>query len=95
MHATLRPKKMFPMYIDHIHSLTKRARWKVTKVHLYYTFEQEPLEKEYILSNQMARQEAVVRGDDTQANFWKLLNNANFGFFDCRDNYQNKPTPNL
>ena len=29
------------------------------------------------------------RGDDVQAKFWKLLNNANFGF-DCRDNSQNK-----
>ena len=34
-HPTLRPKKRFPMYIDHIHFLTTRAGWKVTKVHLY------------------------------------------------------------
>ena len=57
MQATLCPKKRFPMYIDHIHFLTKRARWKVTKVHLYYSFEQEPFKKEYILGNQRARQE--------------------------------------
>ena len=88
-HATLYPKKQFPMYIDHIHFLTKKAWWKVTKVHNYYTFEQEPFKKEYILGNQRARQEAVARGDDVQANFWKLLNNADFGF-DCRDNSQNK-----
>ena len=31
----------------------------------------------------------MARGDDVQANFWKLLNNVNFGF-DCRDNSQNK-----
>ena len=31
----------------------------------------------------------MVGGDDVQANFWKRLNNANFGF-DCRDNSQNK-----
>ena len=77
------------MNTDHIHFLTKRAGWKVTKVHLYYTFEQEPFKKEYILGNQRARQEAMARGDEVQANFWKLLNNANFGF-ECRDNSQNK-----
>ena len=50
-HATLHPKKRFPISIDHIHFLTKKARWKITKVHLYYTFEQEPFKKEYILGN--------------------------------------------
>ena len=53
------PKKRFPMFIDHIHFLTKRAGWKVTKVHAHYTFEQEPFKKEYVLGNQRARQEAV------------------------------------
>ena len=28
-------------------------------------------------------------GDDVQGNFWKLLNNSNFGF-DCKDNSQNR-----
>ena len=69
--------------------MTERAGWKVTKVHAHYSFEQEPFKKEYILGNQRARQEAVARGDDVQANFWKLLNNSNLGF-DCRDNSQNK-----
>ena len=88
-HTTRSPKKRFPMFIYHIHFLTKRAGWKVTNVHLYYIFEQEPFKKEYILGNQRARQETVTRGDDVQGNFWKLLNNANFGF-DCRDNSQKK-----
>ena len=77
------------MYIDRIYFLTKRAGWKVTKVHLYYTFEQGPFKKEYILGNRRAGQEVVARGDDVQANFWKLLNNVNFGF-DCRNNSQTK-----
>ena len=88
-HATLDPKKIFPMFTDHINVLTGRAGWKVTKVHAHYSFEQEPFKKENILGNQRARQEAVARGDDVQVNFWKLLNNSNFGF-DCRDNSQNK-----
>ena len=88
-HATLHSKKRFPVFIDHIHFLTRRAGWKVNKVHHYYTFEQEPFKKDYILGNQKARQAAVARGDNVQANLWKLLNNANFGF-ECRDNSQNK-----
>ena len=40
-HATLDPKKRFPMFIDHIHFLTERAGWKLTKVHPHYTFEQK------------------------------------------------------
>ena len=88
-HATLKRKKYFPMFLNHIDFLTKRAGWRVTKVYSNCTFELEPFKKDYILSNQIARQEAVARADDVQANFWKLLNNANFGF-DCRNNSQNK-----
>ena len=88
-HATLDPNKCFPMFIDYIHFLTKTAGWTVTKVHHYYTFEQEPFKKDYILGNQKSRQEAVAQWGDVQGNFYKLLNNANFGF-DCRDNLQNK-----
>ena len=61
-HATLDRKKRFLMFIDHIHFLTKRAGWKVTKVHVHYSFEQELFKKDYILGNQHARQEAVARG---------------------------------
>ena len=43
MHATLCSKKRFPMFIDHIHFLTRRVSWKVNYIHYYYTFEQEPL----------------------------------------------------
>ena len=67
-HTTLDHKKRFSMFIDHIHFLTERARWKVTKVHAHYTFEQELFKKDYIPGNQRAKQE-VARGDDAQANF--------------------------
>ena len=88
-HPTLLPKRRFPMFINHLYFLINWAGWKVTNVHQYYTFEQEPFKKEYILGNQKSRQAVVAKGDDVQANFWKLLNNANFGF-DCRDHSQNK-----
>ena len=58
-------------------------------MHKYYTFEQEPFEKEYILGNHRSRQAAMAKGDDVRANVWKLLNNANFRF-DCGGNSQNK-----
>lgn len=64
------------MYIEHIHFLTKRAGWKVTKVQSYYTFEQERFKKQYILGDQRTKQEAVALGVDMQANFWKLNNDA-------------------
>ena len=67
--ATPKPKKRFPMYVDHIHFLVKRAGWKVTNVNRYYTFEQDPFKKEHILRNQKTKQAAVARGDDVQANF--------------------------
>ena len=51
-HATLRSKKRFPMFIDHIYFLTRRAGWKVNNVHHYYTFEKEHFKKDYILGNQ-------------------------------------------
>ena len=41
-HATLKAKKRFPMFLDHIDFLTKRAGWKVTKVYSHFTFKQEP-----------------------------------------------------
>ena len=77
------------MHIDHIHFLTKRAGWAVTNVYSYYTFEQEPFIKGYMLGNQRARQDAAANGDDVQGNFWKLLNNSNFGY-GCAENSQNK-----
>ena len=77
------------MYVDHIQFLTSRAGWEVTRVYSHYNFEQECFKKEFVLGNQRARQEVVARGDDVQGNFYKLMNNSNFGFH-CRDNLQNR-----
>ena len=44
-HTTLDHKKRFPLFIDHIHFLTKRAGLTVTKVYHYYTFEQKLFKK--------------------------------------------------
>ena len=45
-----------------------------------------------MLGNQRARQKTVAKNDDAQANFYKLMNNSNFGY-DCRDHSQNRSIP--
>ena len=37
-HATLKPKKLFLIFLDHMDFLTKRADWKVTKVYSHFAF---------------------------------------------------------
>ena len=37
-HATLKPKKLFLIFLDHMDFLTKRADWKVTKVYFHFAF---------------------------------------------------------
>ena len=42
--------------------------------------------KEFVISNQVARQNAKT---PKEKNFYKLMNNANFGY-DCRNNFKNR-----
>ena len=58
----------------------KRAGWHITKVYLYFTFEQECFKKNFILMNQKSRQEAK---NSIEKDFYKLMNNSNFSY-DCR-----------
>ena len=37
-HATLKPKKLFLIFLDHMDFLRKRADWKVTKVYSHFAF---------------------------------------------------------
>ena len=63
----------------------KRAGWKVTKIHSHLTFDQEPSKRNFIIMNQTSRQKAK---DDVTKDFFKLMNNSNFGY-DCRNNLDN------
>ena len=81
-HATLFPKTCIPLYIEDLRFLIKRAGWKVTKLYCHFTFEQDTTKKEFVLMNQKSRQNAK---NNIEENFYKLMNNANFGF-DCRNN---------
>ena len=66
--------------------MIKRARWLVTKIYKHYTFvEQAKFKQEFILMNQKARQKGT---SPVERDFYKLLNNANFGI-GCRNNIDN------
>ena len=84
-HATMFPKNFIPLYLEDLRFLIKRAGWCVTKLYSHITFEQDAFKKEFVLMNQTSRQNAK---NNTEKDFFKLMNNANFGF-DCRNNASN------
>ena len=84
-HATMFPKNCIPLYIEDLRFLIKRAGWIVTKLYSHFTFEQDAFKKDFVLMNQKLRRNAK---NDIEKNFYKLMNNANFGF-DCRNNANN------
>ena len=84
-HATLLPKTCIPLYIEDLRFLIKRSGWKVTKLYSHFTFEQDTFKKDFVLMNQKSRQNAK---NNIEKDFYKLMNNANFGF-DCRNDANN------
>ena len=84
-HANLFKKCFIPLYLEDLNFCIKRASWKVTKIHSHLTFEQEPFKRNFIIMNQTSRQKAK---DDVTKDFFKLMNNSNFGY-DCRNNLDN------
>ena len=73
------------MYLEDLVFCIKRAGWKVTKIHSHLTFEQSRFKKKFILMNQKSRQESK---NSVEKDFYKLMNNSNFGY-DCRNNIDN------
>ena len=73
------------MYLEELAFVIKRAGWKVTKIHAHLTFEQKRFKQKFILMNQKSRQESK---NDIEKDFYKLMNNSNFGY-DCRNNLDN------
>ena len=65
--------------------MTTRAGWKVTKIYDRYTFKQDTFKKDFVVMNQNARKTAKTK---VEKDFYKLLNNSNFGN-DCRNNLGN------
>ena len=84
-HATLFQKRFKPLYLEHSSFLINRAGWKVTKLYSHYSFEQECFKRNFILMNQKSRQNAKT---SIEKDFFKLMNNANFGY-DCHNDLDN------
>ena len=79
-------KKIFVyIYAEDLYFLTTRAGWKVTKIYDHYTFKQDTFKRDFVVMNQDARKVAKTK---VEKDFYKLLNNSNFGN-DCRNNLGN------
>ena len=80
-------KKFFflRIYLEDLVFCIKRAGWKVTKIHSHLTFEQKRFKQKFILMNQKSRQQSK---NNVEKDFYKLMNNSNFGY-DCRNNLDN------
>ena len=81
-HSTMNKKFLVPLYAENLKSLMERCCWTVTKIHPNFTFRQEMFKKGFMVSNQVARQIAKT---PTEKNFYKLENNANFGYHCCNN----------
>ena len=84
-HANLFKKIFLPKYLEDIVFCIKGAGWKVTKIRAHLTFEQKRFKQKFILMNQRSRQES---NNSVEKDFYKLVNNSNFGY-DCRNNLDN------
>ena len=84
-HTNLFRKLFLPMYLEDLTFCIKRAGWKVTKIHAHLTFEQSRFKRNFILMNQKLRQ---LSKNKLEKDFFKLMNNSNFGY-DCRNNLDN------
>ena len=83
MHSTLKKEKIFVnIYAEDLYFLTTRTGWKVTKIYDHYTFKQDTFKKDFVVMNQNARKTAKT---SVEQDFYKLLNNSNFGN-ECRSN---------
>ena len=81
-HATLYQMRFQPQHLEHLSFLINRAWWKVTKLYYHYSFEQEHFKRNFILMNQKSRQNAK---NSIEKDFFKLMNNANFGYDFCNN----------
>ena len=78
-HSTLKEKKIISLYAEDLHFLKTRAGWLVTHIYAHYTFEQSKFKNGFVVMNQKTRQTAESK---VEKDFYKLLNNSNFGI-DC------------
>ena len=84
-HATMNKKIFVNLYAEDLYFLAKHAGWKVTKIYDHFTFKQDTFKRDFVMMNQNARKATKTIAEK---DFYKLLNNSNFGN-DCRNNIGN------
>ena len=84
-HSTLKEKKYVALYAEDLHFLITWAGLLVTHIYKHLTFSQSKFKKDFVVMNQKGRQTAT---SSVEKDFYKLLNNSNFGI-DCRNNIYN------
>ena len=67
------------MYLEDLVFWSKRACWKVTKIHSHLTFEQARFKQNFLLMNQKLRQQSK---NSVEKDFFKLMNNSNLNVLD-------------
>ena len=75
-HATLRKKIFVTIFAEDLYFLTTCAGWKVTKIYDLYTFKQDMFKRDFVVMNQNSKKVAKTKVEN---DFYKLLNNSNFG----------------
>ena len=65
--------------------MTTRAGWEATKIYDHFIFKQDTSKRDFVVMNQNARETANTK---VEKDFYKLLNNSNFGN-NCRNNIGN------
>ena len=80
--STLKEKKYIALYAEDLHFLITRAGWYITHIYEHFTFSKSKVKKDFVIMNQKSRQKAT---SSVEKDFFKLLNNSNFGI-DCRNN---------
>ena len=75
-HNPLNKKIHVNFYAEDLYVLTTRAGWKFTQIYDHYTFKQDTFKKDFVVMNQNARKTAKTKA---KKDFYKLLNNSNFG----------------
>ena len=73
------------IYAENLYFLTTCAGWKVTKIYDHYTFKQTRFKRDFVVMNQNAQKVAKTK---VEKDFYKLLNDSNFGN-DCRNSIGN------
>ena len=84
-HSTLNKIIFLNLYAEDLYFLTTRAGWEVTKIYDHFIFKQDTFKRDFVVMNQNARETANTK---VEKDFYKLLNNSNFGN-DCRNNIGN------